>query len=64
MNYEEIREEVITLALMMDDEFGQNPDTVDYIATELMINRDKVKTYLTEELFETEKVFKNWLTAE
>ena len=64
MNYEEIREEVITLALMMDDEFGQDPGTIDYIASELMISRDKVKTYLTEELFETEKVFKNWLTAE
>jgi hypothetical protein len=51
MNYEEIREEVITLALMLDDEFGQDTDTVDYIATELMLDKHKVKTLLTPEMF-------------
>ena len=52
MTYEEIREEAISLALMMDDEFGQEPGTVDYIATELMVSRDKVKTMLTPEMFD------------
>jgi hypothetical protein len=52
MNFDEIREEAVTLALMLDDEFGQSAETVDYIAAELMMSRDKVRTILMPEMFD------------
>jgi hypothetical protein len=52
MNFDEIREEAVTLALMMDDEFGQSADTIDYIASQLMISKDRVQTLLMPEMFE------------
>lgn len=52
MTYEEIREEAVTLALMLDDEFGQSAETLDYIAVELMLSKDKVQTLLMPEMFD------------
>jgi hypothetical protein len=52
MTNDELREEAVTLALMLDDEFGQSAETVDYIAAELMMSRDKVHTLLMPEMFD------------
>ena len=52
MNYDELREEVLTLALQLGDPEGLEYETYEQIAHELKLSRREIQEILTESLFD------------
>ena len=49
MTYDELKDEAVSLALSLDDEFGLKADTVDTIADLLHISHKEVAAFLQPE---------------